>query len=156
MRRPPSLGCPGVSEDLREVRPESEEASRLFQPGWDFGPQGSEPAACVAGLARGLSSPKRNLVSWSNFLGDAVWLKAELRLQRRLQKAHMTQRGSFGGGFSGRRAGFSSHVSHRLWGTLHPSSLLPGLPLFQPCSWEFRLDQWFSNWQPRAPQRPQT
>lgn len=62
-----------------------------------FGCRAPSPRPRVAGLACGLSSPKRNLGSWSDFLQYAVLLKAELTLRQHLQKAQMTQQGSFVG-----------------------------------------------------------
>lgn len=62
---------------------------------------------------------KRNPGSWSDFLRDPLLLKAELRLKQHLQKAQTTQQGRFGK-LSGREAGLSSHISHRLQGTSLP------------------------------------
>lgn len=92
LRCPASSGWPGAGDNLREVRPKSQVASRLSQPGWDFWLPGSKPMAHGAGLACGLSCPKRNLGSWSD-LRDAVLFKAELALRQHLQTARVTQQG---------------------------------------------------------------
>lgn len=130
LRCPASSGWPGSGNDLREVRPKSQVASCLSQPGWDFWLPGSKPMAHGAGLACGLSCRKRNLGSWSA-LRDAVLFKAELTLRQHLQTARVTQQGRWWGGgglLSGWTAGFSLHVSPTLqgWG-FHPIVLLPGL-----------------------------
>lgn len=116
------LGRPGVRGDLRGGR-----AMSWADPCYDFWLQVPEPTAYVAGwLACGLSSPKRNPGSWSDFLRDVALYKAELRLKPSLHKVQTAKQGSFGGSV-GEKGGFPSHVSHRLQ-ALGPATSPPQAP----------------------------
>lgn len=138
---PASAGRPGS-----EVSSEKPGLSRRRPPAFS-GRAGTfgfrlEAHACVAGWLAG-GALQRGSRELERFLRDAVWLRAELRLEQRLQKAQPTTQGS-AREVSGRGVASSCHGSHRRQG-LQPLAPPPGPQLSQLCSWEFRPDQGFSN-----------
>lgn len=116
LHSPTCPGCPGVRGDLRGDGPTSWAASGLPSQAGTFGLR-SLSSQLLGWLACGLSSPKRNPGSWSDFLGDVALLKAELRPKPHLHAVQTAGPVSFGAPWGRFPSQSVSQRSHRLYKT---------------------------------------